>query len=139
MSLTKVDLLPDKTSPKLPKEKQKLINMLHDYHHSILTPEGAQAYCDAFGVPVPKMREYQDSRSEFKGITLDGPNTQEGDKDRGYGGTELAEYICGCLNVKYQSYMGRGFQMQGCCTALSAYFAEQSKKNRKPSKKGKKK
>lgn len=143
MKPPKIDLIDEPVkSPPLPKDKQELINKLAAYHHDILSPKGVLEFCDAFGVPTPRMISYKDSRSEFKGVTLAGPNTEEGDEAVGYGGTELAEHICGCFNLVYRSCMGRGFQMQACCDSLSKFF----KKNPdakyvppKPVKKGKKK
>ncbi len=51
--------------------KLEAITKLAEYDHAILSPEEAAAIAEPFGVE-PYIATYQDSRSEFKGITLCG-------------------------------------------------------------------
>lgn len=41
---------------------------------------------------------------------------------RGIAGWHLAEWICDCLDVKYEQKVGRGFQTQACVEALNRHI-----------------
>ena len=104
--------------------RAEALSQLEDWHHSVASPEKAYKVATALGVPrdVVPVREFEDTRSQFKGLTINGG--KEGDKVKGVDAMQLAMWICLYLDVEYESALGRGSQVKCCVKALRHHFGE---------------
>jgi hypothetical protein len=107
--------------------KLKAIETLYNGDHQFFSPEVATQIINAFGLKL-KLQRQQDTRSQFKGLTLFGKNPEtgkeyrEGDWSEGYDSADLASTICTELNIEFESYYGRGSQLAHCAEQLKKKF-----------------
>jgi len=105
-------------SAELKTEILKAIDLLAEYDHCFISPEGAQAICKPFGM-TPRTYVLQANPSHPKGLTLN-----NGAKEaEGVAADDLAEQLCEFTAVPYASKFGRGSQLRECCRALRERFA----------------
>lgn len=90
--------------------------VLHELNcntHTLFAKEFVDKVNEAFGTKI-KCWEYRANPHDPKGLTLD-----NGAKMAvGMAAFDLAKMLCRELNVKYESKMGRGFQVRACTEAL---------------------
>lgn len=103
--------------------KLKAIKELKKYDHSFLSPEGAKEIAKPFNFKPP-LAIKEDTRSQFKGLTLYGINPktkkeyQEGDTCEGIDAHRLANAIADHLGIDYPNFFGIGSQLRGTCEAM---------------------
>lgn len=110
------------TTPSITDTRMEAIRKLRTHDHAILTTEAAQELAAPFDVE-PRVATFQDSRSDFKGITLYGddmiPNVS---RDRGVDAHGLAETIADSLGLEYPQCMGVGSRLRVACDAVIAHL-----------------
>jgi len=109
--------------------KLQSIKELVKYDHCFLSPKEAEKICKPFGIK-PNLRVATDTRSQLKGLTLNGINPktkkeyQEGDITSGIDAHYLAIQICDHLKVSYQDYFGIGSQLRECCKVVKKHLTK---------------
>ena len=88
--------------------------------HEILDGKFARAVGKAFGVEI-EVGSMRDTRSQFKGATIDGAKEGEVADDL-IGAMELSTQLCRKLDVDYGDRYGRGSQFDACLLALKQRF-----------------
>jgi hypothetical protein len=89
--------------------------------HLFMSPEYVRAINKVFGLAENAgIYKAQDTRSEFKGLTVSGAN--EGDIVEGEDADAIAARLCHALDVKYSPMNGRGSRLRECCRALEEHL-----------------
>ena len=98
------------------KTKEDILSHLDSCTHNLFSEEFVAKVNEIFGVNL-KCFEYEaDGHKNPKGLTL--ANGEK--KAMGLACFNLALMLCQALNVKYESKLGRGFQVRACCDAIRA-------------------
>lgn len=100
----------------------KRVEELKDYSHTFLSPEGVDHFLKPFGIK-PSLRIAQDTRNEFKGLTLEGDMKEA----EGADALTVAFQICDKFNLKVADFYGRGSQHDACCNAIIAHLSGKTK------------
>jgi len=96
--------------------------------HQLLSPEMAEVIAKPFGVK-PALGRHYDTRSEFKGLTLNGVNPVtgkefvEGDYTTGIEAHILAEQIALGLGLQLPQMFGIGSRLRVACKAIKDFLA----------------
>ena len=99
--------------------KLQAIDKLAKHDHSFLTPEAVKNFTEPFGFQGSTYLA-TDTRSQFKGLTLDG--MKEGDQARGQNADITACEIADHLGVEYAGMFGRGSALRECCRAVKEHL-----------------
>ena len=95
--------------------------------HVFLSPEGVRSYTEPFGFKG-RLRSLPDTRSQFKGLTLNGINPKtgkeyvEGDTALGNDAHLVACEIADHLGIKYADMFGVGSQLRSACGAVQKHL-----------------
>lgn len=104
--------------------KDKALEILESADHCFFYEKEAKEIAKAFGLQLKNLSEQEDTRSQFKGLTLGGINPKtgkefkEGDTVKGVDASLLAERICSHLKLECKGFFGRGSQLRECVGAL---------------------
>lgn len=82
--------------------------------HTLFSPDFVDEINAAFKTSI-KPRAYRPNPRDPKGLT-----THSGKPEVGLACFELAPMLCAALGIKYESKLGRGFQVRACVEALKA-------------------
>lgn len=103
--------------------QQTAIGELRTHDHAILTVEAAVRLAAPFGIE-PQVATFQDSRSEFKGVTLNGADMiPDVSRDRGVAAHVLAEQIADSFNLEYPQRVGVGSRLRVACDAVIGHLS----------------
>lgn len=94
----------------------EILTYLEQNTHGLFTAAFVVKVNEAFGTKIKCNVYSADAPANPKGLTLDNGRSRA----RGLAAFDLAPILCSQLNVKFESKLGRGFQVRACVEALRA-------------------
>lgn len=100
----------------LTQDQESVLYRMECNTHTLWAPSFVEQVNAEFGTDIKPFKYKADKHP--KGLTLDGGAKQA----LGMACFDLAPILCSRLGVKYESKMGRGFQVRSCCEAIRKHF-----------------